>query len=222
MKRFATGISLLIALALSMTLAPASGQESTPVDPMMGDEGLELVVSRSWSIDWANASLVTSAELPDLQMAIAMVNRYETPEQAATAFELFTSLMADQMSADEQLEDFEVTALAGLGDQASAISTTVVESEGTWVSRLSVAQEGRYLYTVTAIGSDADRVASADGLLAGMVNDSDPGEGDGTFMEDGSSTGGPWDVMPADDDPALAGLISYGDAVFFPEPSITG
>jgi hypothetical protein len=217
MKRLATGISLLIALMLSLLLAPAAAQESTPLAPEMGEDGIESVVSRGWGIDFANASPEASPEIADLQMVMAMVMRFETPEQAATAFELFMSDMSEQMATDDTSDEVELTMIDGIGDQAAVVSSVVVESEGTWISRLSVAQEGRYLYTVTAFGGDADRVASADELLTSMVDANDPADGDGTFMEDGTSTGGLWDVLPTDDHPALAGLISYGDTVQDPE-----
>lgn len=222
MKRLATGISLFITLALSLMLAPAGAQEATPVDPLMQGEGLELAVSRLWSIDYSAASPAASADLPDLQLVSGLVMRYETPEFAARAFDKLTGDMAEETSADESLTDQEVVALDGIGDQASAIGTTAVEPEGTWVTRVSTAQEGQYLYIVMAIGADPDRVATADNLLVGMVNDVDPGEGDGTFMEDGTSTGGPWDTLPTNDHPALAGLINYGDAILFPVPATEG
>lgn len=220
MKRFAFGISLLATLVLALLLAPAAAQESTPIDPMMDNGGLEYAISRSWSIDYANATPNTSGESPKFQMVIALVMRFETPEQAASALDRYMSDMSEQMETDEFLKDFELVVLDGIGEQASAVGTTVVESEGTWYSRVSSAQEGRYLYSVTAIGADADQVMDADSLLGEMVNNADPGEGDGTFLADGTSTGGPWDVLPTNEHPALAGLISYGDAVHFPEPAV--
>lgn len=220
MKRIVTGISLLTTLVLALVLAPASAQEASPIAPIEETGGLESTVSRSWSIDYANASPEASAELPELQMVIAMVMRYETPEQAAAALDLYMSDMADQMETDQYLKEFELVELDDIGDRATTVSTTVVESEGSWYSRVSSAQEGQYLYTLMVIGGNADRVASADTLLAEMVNDVDPGEGEGTFAADGTSTGGPWDVLPTSDHPALAGLISYGDAVLFPEPDL--
>ncbi len=222
MKRLATGITLLFTLVLSLMLAPASAQEATPVDPLMQGEGLELAVSRLWSIDYSMASPVASSGLPELQLVSAMAMRYETPELATRSFDQLTRDMAEETSTDETLTDHEVVPLDGIGDQASAIGTTTVEPEGTWIARVSIAREGQYLYIVMAVGADADRVATADDLLAGMVNDSDPGEGDGTFVEDGTSTGGPWDVLPTNDHPALAGMINYGDAVLFPEPATEG
>jgi hypothetical protein len=217
MKRLAAGISLLITLTLSLLLAPAAAQESTPLAPEMGEDGIESVVSRGWGIDFANASPEASPDIADLQMVMAMVMRFETPEQAATAFDLLMRDMSEQMATDDTQEEVELTMIDGLGDQAAVVSSVVVESEGTWISRLSIAQEGRYLYTVTAFGGDADRVASADELLTSMVDADDPTDGDGTFMEDGTSTGGLWAVLPTDDHPALAGLISYGDNLEDPE-----
>lgn len=222
MKRFAPVISLLVALALSLVLAPAGAQESTPLAPETEEDGLESVVSRAWGIDFSSASPDASLEIADLQLVMAMVMRYETPEQAATAFELMTGDMSAQMATEDSPEEVELTMVDGIGDQAAVVSSVVVEAEGTWVTRLSIAQEGRYLYTVTAIGGDADRVASADELLTSMVEAVDPSEGDGTFVEDGTSTGGLWDVLPTNDHPVLAGLISYGDSEEDPEATPEG
>jgi hypothetical protein len=216
-KRFATSIGLLITLALSLMLAPAGAQESTPLAPEMGEDGIETVASRAWGIDFASASPEASPEIADLQIVIAMVMRFETPEQAVAAFDVFMSDMSEQMATEDTPEEVEVTTIDGIGDQAAVVSSVVVESEGTWISRLTVAQEGRYLYTVTAFGGDPDRVADTDELLTSMVNAVDPSDDEGTFAEDGTSTGGLWDVLPTDDHPALAGLISYGDNLENPE-----
>ncbi len=216
-KRFVTGTSLLITLALSLLLAPAGAQESTPVDPEMWEDGLEAVASRAWGIDFASATPEASLEIADLQLVMAMVMRFETPEQATTAFDRMMSDMGQQMEADQSQGEVDVTTVDGIGDQAAVVTSVAVESEGTWHTRLSVAREGRYIYTITAFGGDADRVASTDELLTGMVDAVDPTDDEGTFAEDGTSTGGIWDVLPTDDHPVLAGLISYGDSEQDPE-----
>ena len=42
-----------------------------------------------------------------------------------------------------------------------------------------------------------------------------------TFNEDGTSTGGLWDIFPASDDEAIQGLTNGGDEIIFPEDEST-
>jgi hypothetical protein len=221
MKRITSGIILLVALLFALPLAYAGAQDTETLEPGLDQDGLVYAVSRSWSIDFATLAAATpqaTPTTPDLFMVLAMVMRYDSPQHAEDAFDSIKDESSDQVGSDAPAETMETFDLDGIGDQAMAAETTAVEAEGTWISRLATSQQGELLYIVMVIGGNAERVANADVLLDAMVNDAQPGEGEGTYSEDGASTGGLWDVLPAMDHPALTGLINFGDQIVFPEP----
>jgi hypothetical protein len=175
-----------------------------------------------------DAMSTPGAEMPELPELLGLsvgVLRFDNSDNAESGFDR----MADELvkSANESMEegDDSGTPVApitvdqqdvdGIGDEAKSMSAALEEEDGTYFSYGIIAREGEFVYLLIGDGS-ADPSEAINNLAKGMI-DRDPGDGDGTFNDDGTSTGGLWDVFPANDDPALGGLMNGGDEILYPE-----
>jgi hypothetical protein len=214
---------LLASILFALMLAPAAAQDTEPLDDLddfAEVDGLEYAVSRIWMVDFETmlaASPAAGMAAPDLFFTMAMVWRMDSTEHAEEAFTFLEEDGTDDLLQDDTA-NVEMSDLDGIGDQASTTEVSSSDDDLEGVTRISIAQEGEYVYLVMSLGGNSASVANADLVLGAMVNDADPSDGDGTLAEDGTSTGGIWDTFPADDLDALTGLINAGDSIMYPEP----
>jgi hypothetical protein len=215
-----------------MVLAPVSAQDEEDEFDFNDLSGIQNGVGRYYYADYSamyDAMATPGAEMPELPALLGLsvgVLQFDNDDNAGSGFDkLYEELVksANQSLADEAASMGTPTTpvtvdendVDGVGDQAKSMSAVVEEADGTYYSYGLVAREGEYLYLVIGNGS-SDPSEAINNLAKGMI-DRDPGDGDGTFNEDGTSTGGLWDLFPADDDPALGGLLNGGDEIIYPE-----
>jgi hypothetical protein len=214
-----------------MLLAPVSAQDEADAFDLDDLSGLQSGVGRYYYYDFSammDAMSTPGAEMPDMPplsgLSVAVL-KFDGDDNAEGGFDRLYEELAK--SANESLNEdmgdgtpvapqsVDENDVDDIGDQAKSISATVEdEEEGPTVSYALLARDGDTVILIAASGA-ADPSQSAQDLAKGMV-DRDSGDGDGTFNEDGTSTGGLWDRFPANDDPALGGLLNGGDEILFP------
>ena len=227
MSRLKLLLSLFAMLGLALSAAPVAAQDEEPSaldDPSLL-EGIELAVSRDWSVDF-ETMMMTSPEaemdMSGLFLVSASVMQFDNDDNASAAYQLYLDEGVASITSDLLMEgeDAEITeSEVDLGDEAYQVDlvSTTAEEEGAF--RVTFAREGNYVFLVFAIAMDADSTSLATDILDYMVNEGEPSDGEGTFDEEGGSEGGLWDVFPANDHPALEGVIPSGDSIDYPVPA---
>ncbi len=227
MSRLKLLLSLFAMLGLALSAAPVAAQDEEPSaldDPSLL-EGIELAVSRDWSVDF-ETMMMTSPEaemdMSGLFLVSASVMQFDNDDNASAAYQLYLDEGVASITSDLLMEgeDAEITeSEVDLGDEAYQVDlvSTTAEEEGAF--RVTFAREGNYVFLVFAIAMDADSASLATDILDYMVNEGEPSDGEGTFDEEGGSEGGLWDVFPANDHPALEGVIPSGDSIDYPVPA---
>ncbi|MGN6482827.1 MAG: hypothetical protein ACTHMX_00355 [Thermomicrobiales bacterium] len=121
--------------------------------------------------------------------------------------------LADQItqSGDED-EDFTFseTKIDNIGDKTKAYAGTYSDEGIDGSAVVILTQKGNFLYAAVAISFGSDPTDAAKSFVTDMTNNK-PGAGVGTFNEDGTSTGGLWDVFPSSDAEYLKGLTPAAD-----------
>ncbi len=222
MTRLKLLLSLIAMLGLALSAAPVAAQDEEPSaldDPGLL-EGIERAISRDWSVDFATMSGSPDAGEGGLFLVSASVMQFDTDDNASAAYALYldegVASITSELLAEEGSEITESE--SDLGDEGYQVDIVSTSEEDPGALRVTFAREGNMLYLVFGIAMDPESANLATDILDHMVNEGEPGEGDGTFNEDGGSEGGLWDVFPADDHPALAGLIPSGDEIVYPAP----
>jgi hypothetical protein len=212
---------MLMGLALSSAPVAAQDDEPSALDDPSLLEGIELAISRGWSVDFEVMMATPEAEMDQggLFIVSAMAMRFDSDDNAAAAYEIYRTEGVASITAemDVEGEEAEVTeAELDLGDESYQVDmvATTEDSEGAYT--VAFAREGNHVYIVFAISLDLESSVLATDILDYMVNEGEPADGEGTFNEDGSSEGGLWNVFPPDDHAALAGLVPGGDELAYP------
>lgn len=223
--------ALALALLLGgMVLAPASAQDDADEFEFSDLSGLQSGVGRYYYADYSamyDAMSTPGAEMPELPALLGLsvgVLKFDGDDNAQSGFnQLYEEFVNSANESFAENGDMgtpatPITVTEGdvddIGDEAKSMAAAVEEEDGTYYSYGVIARKGEYLYMVIGNGS-SDPSESINQLTKDMT-DRDAGDGDGTFNQDGTSTGGLWDLFPADDDPALGGLLNGGDEVLFP------
>jgi hypothetical protein len=185
-------------------------------------EGIEQVVGRSYSIDFA--ALMASPEAAEgditypagLVYGYAVVARFDDDDNAEAGWETMRSLFDEQAAAEMGDEATEVTELEvdDLGDNAAGYSATEDDGGTALYSTILIVRDGDYVYvSVVSTGGD-DPTDAATNLVEAMI-DADAGDGDGEANDEGIYSGGLWDKFPGEDDDFAEGLTIY-DAPIYP------
>lgn len=203
-------IALLLALLMT---APATAQ--TPgASPQATPEtlaGLEYVAARQYAPDPTQPIDTQSDAVYILTVRIYV---FDSEEHADAGWESTVSSTAIQSDVpmDSDKVEYEEIEVEGIGDRAWATTLSAETPEGdTGYFRLIYVQDGDMLYTINAIAGSAETTMVTDELATMMV-DAEPGDGDVQFNEDGTSTGGVWDLFPAGDDALPGELQAFADA----------
>jgi hypothetical protein len=202
-------LALLLALLLAM---PASAQ--TPVSsPGATPEtlaGLEYVAARQYAPD---PSQPIDRESEGVFILTVRIFQFDSEEHANAGWESTvesTAIEAD-VPAESDKVAYEEVDIADLGDRAWATTLAAETPEGdTGYFRLVYVQDGDRLYTLNAIAGSAEATLVTDELAAFMV-DAEPGADEVQLAEDGTSTGGAWDLLPGADDELLGDLQAFAD-----------
>jgi hypothetical protein len=204
LKRLTLLLSLIMTFALASTaVAQTPTTDEDPVEALNRIASDVTIYGRSYETDMTGTPDVSS------EMVVASIlQAYDLGDAdvAAESFPYVEQLMKDQLAStiDGELTTEERD---DLGDHAT-ISTGELETAGVTVdvSLVLVQQEGViFLSAAVVMNGEADTAAIE---LMEFILDGEPGDiGDVEFNEDGTSTGGYFDVFPAIDDvDALTGL----------------
>lgn len=222
-RRSGWALSLVTLLAIfGMALhgpMVAAAQESPAGDINFKDlDGYQRGVGRIWMGD-ISALLgglgTPGAETPDINnlglfMLIGMVAEFDNSDHASGAFgtlgdELTKSLASEDSGIALQESDGEK-----IGDQSKTYTGKVSEEGIEGQLTMVIVQKGKYVYASFGMGLGSDP-SDAVNSLAKDLTDGKPGDGDGTFNDNGTSTGGLWDIFPSNDADYLKGLTPSTD-----------
>lgn len=212
MVRKLTALFALV-LALGMSIMPAAAQDVSMDD--MSEYGLESGYMRIYMADPASASTPTA----DLLGVMVAGFQFDSADSAETAFEDFTCGFAGGFMGVDDVQDCDglteagltVSDVDGMGDQAIEITGEADIAGPTPVTLLSIQSEN-HLFLVITLGSDEPGSSDAMGKF---LADAEPVDTEVEFNEDGTSTGGFYDMLPQEGDPELDGLMPMSDMNFF-------
>ena len=194
-------LSALMLMALTMAFAaisPAAAQSATP-DPITELNKIAkdvTIYGRSYEAD------MTGTPVPDQLMPVTSIVQVYVLDDAKVAEEAFPhvqQLMIDEL---ESVVDapFKTTNVDGFGTNAT-LSTAEVSKSGISVGvALYLVQEEDVIYLTASVVANGEAKDVAMEFLTFMM-DQEPGKADTTeFNQDGTSTGGYFDVLPTDKD----------------------
>jgi hypothetical protein len=214
-KRIALLLSLVFALAVSST---AGAQESTPTLNPGDVEGLESGYARMYIAD-IEAMMATPGAMEEMSlddMALSGMGAVFTFEDEGAAEDAFGDF-ADQF-AQGFLEgsgtEAEKSEIDDLGNQAvEYFGETEVDEETTSPTSMILVQDGEYIYIAMILGG-AD-VSENTRAFAEYLLDTEIPDTEVSFNEDGSSTGGVFDILPNEENADIVqGMVPFMDADF--------
>lgn len=142
---------------------------------------------------------------------IAVVQAYEfgSDEDAEASFESVSETVNEQITQGTSTE-FQQTDVDDLGDQGIQ-STGTVDASGFEVPLTTlVVREGNIIFLAAAGTLDDSSADAANAFMEHMLNE-ESGDSAVEFNEDGTSTGGIFDVFPTVDDDVIQGMTVNGD-----------
>lgn len=151
---------------------------------------------------------------PDLDnlglfMMLGMVGQFDNSDNASKAVDKVVESFNDGSSEEMSAEIKEVD-IDQIGDKTKAFTGTMSEDGMSGTITLIVVQKGEFLYAAMGVAFGSDPVDAVTSFIKDMTENK-PGDGDGTFNADGTSTGGLWDVFPSADADYLKGLTPTSD-----------
>ncbi|HEU0164949.1 MAG TPA: hypothetical protein VFQ54_07885 [Thermomicrobiales bacterium] len=228
-------LTLICGLTLRGPMAVAAQDEGTPSADSDLDlsnlDGLKSAVGRSYvgDVDAMMSALIPSgtpgadASTPDLSSLglfslTGVVAEFEKTSQAKDGFDKATDEITKSLESDDsedaiKLEDAKVS---GVGDQSKAFTGTMDEGGIPLNVFVITAQQDNFIYVGVGITFADDAKDGTSDFTKAMI-DGKAGKGDGTFSEDGKSTGGLWDKFPTDGDKVLQGLTVSADELLYPQ-----
>lgn len=206
MRRLLALLALLMPLLLA---APATAQspEATPETL----PGLEYVAARQYAPD-PSQPIDPGAE--SIFILTVRIYVFDSEEHANAGWESTvnsTAIESDVPTESDKVA-YEEIDIEGLGDRAWATTLSAETPQGdTGYFRLLYVQDGEMLYTLSAIAGSEEPTLVTDEIAAYMV-DAEAGGGEAQLNEEGTSSGGVWDLLPPSDDPMLGDLVAFLDA----------
>ena len=151
---------------------------------------------------------------PDIsQLGLFMIGgfvvEFDNGDNASSGLDTLADQIT-QSTGDEEDFTFSETKIDDIGDKTKAFSGDYSSDGIDGKALVILTQKGEYVYAAVAISFGSDPTDAVTSFVTDMAN-ATPGDGDGTFSEDGTSTGGLWDVFPAADADYLKGLTPMSD-----------
>ncbi len=218
MVRKLTALFALV-LALGLAVMPAAAQDVTMDDA--SEFGLEGGYMRMYMAD-PSAEATPSADLLGVMVAGF---QFDSADSAEAAFEEFSCGFAGGFMGANDAQDcdglteagFTVSDVEGIGDKAIEITGEANVGGPTPVTLLSIQSENN-LFMVITLGSDEPGSSDAIGKF---LADAEPVDTEVEFSDDGTSTGGFFDMVPQEGDDEIAGLMPVSDMNFFEDAEST-
>lgn len=211
-------IALLLSLVLTLVLSSTAGAQDTPTLNPGDVEGLESGYARMYIADieamMSTPGALETMALEDMALSgMAAIFTFEDEGAAEDAFGDFATEFAEGFmeGSDTQAEPTEID---DLGNQAvEYLGETEVDEETTSPISIIIVQDGETIYIAMIMGgSDVSEstYAFAEHMLDGEISDDEV-----EFNDEGTSTGGAFDVMPGEDEADIVnGMVPFMDADF--------
>ena len=214
--------TLAAAFALTGLSAAAQDADGTPAaDDEF--EGIVAAVQRDWTYDWVPVYMATPdamfdgpAHVTGIYEMSALVYEFDSADHATSAYTEVKGLLVEfvtgmQAEAGEATPDIAAEDMTGVGDVAYVVDAHTPTQTYDGYSRIAMVQAGTLLFVVDASSTTAEGLDTVNALLDYMTTEGQKG-GDVDFADDGTSTGGLWDVLPPAGHASLNGLIPSRDA----------
>lgn len=191
----------LFAFLLTIGLAAGgSVAAQTPVSDTADVSGLESSYLRTYAAD------VEQPVEGEQFGAQAGVFTFDSPESVEGAFDAFADDFALGFFGEDA--DVESSDVDGVGDNAREyVGEADLGGEFTPMTVLMVQQENMILLSISLGIAES---GSADDIAQFMI-DAEPSDSEVMFSDDGTSTGGAFDLMPAAGDEVLGGMVPVLD-----------
>lgn len=210
-------ITALLALVLMFAFASTAGAQSDipAMDPNEVD-GLESGYARMYIAD-IEALMSTPGAMDSMEglslSGMAAVFTFEDDGAASDAFGDFSAEFAKSFLEGAEVEA-EETEIDDLGDQAVQYTGEATVDEATTApSSMIIVQQGEHIYVSFILGGE-----DVEGLTRGLAEhmmEGEIGDEDVVVVEEGTSTGGAFEVMPgADEADVVAGMVPFMDLDF--------
>lgn len=217
-KTFTLVLALLMTLGLSVqSVAAQFDSDATELDPK-DVPGLIAGYSRTYAPDIEALMATPSADLLDLSAYMRNVSImtyvFESNDTASDFFDMMKDQMTDELSAPSpelgQAEMSEVTEI----DKDAMQVTVDMGDLGVGLTILMFI-DGDTVFAIMAMDATVDDATAMAIDIANYLIDTEVQDDEVTFNEDGTSTGGVFDRMPASGDEIVGGLQVESDSDLF-------
>lgn len=185
-------------------------------------DGYQKGVGRTYSGDLTSllsgfdtsATPGAEAQTPDLSklglfLMQGFVVQFDNGDHASSAFDKLTEQITSGAANDESFS-FAEAKIDSIGDKTKAYTGSYTGEGVQGTADLVLTQKGNFIYAGLGVSFGSDAMTTTTTFVSDMSN-AKPGDGDGTFNADGTSTGGLWDIFPAADSGAVKGLKPLSD-----------
>ena len=209
-RKFAALFALILTFGLAA--APVAAQDVDPSD--LEGLGLESGYLRMYVAD-----PTVETENPEILGYMVVGLEFDNGSTVEDAFEDFTCGFAGGFLGTAGVMDcqglvdegFDVADVDGIGDQAIEVTGEADISGPTPVSMLAL-QADNYIFIVITLG---DSTPGGGDAIGTMLAEADPVDTDVVFSDDGTSTGGFFDMLPQEGDAEIEGFIPMIDQDVF-------
>lgn len=199
-----------LVLAMGMTIMPVAAQSSDT--EALRAIGVENVYIRMYIAD---PSAAAAAANPDLMAVMVGVIEFDEADTAHDSFEDFSCgfisgfVGIDATDCDGLVEGgMDVADVTGIGEQALEATGDATVSGSTMPATILAVQQENNIFLVINLGIAEPESGDA---IAKFLVEAEPVDTEVEFSEDGTSTGGFFDILPQDGDEVIAGLMPFMD-----------
>lgn len=221
MKKLFITLSLLLTLgfASSGAAAQTDGVEAPEVnlDAAYDVEGLQSVYDRTFSVDFEAMMASPDADPESLDMS-AMMNvitiqgiTFDNDDNAQAYIDDMKSQMEQAVEEGDAatFEDMEISDLDGFDVEGIRVDMNMPDLDV--AASMIIFSDGNHVFQVMVMNADLATAQASTDEVTQFVIDADSETDEVTFSDDGTSTGGVFDRMPAADDEIVGDLTSVMD-----------
>jgi hypothetical protein len=219
MRRILRLSVILMALVFALPMTQGWTQDTedeTILDNPSQLAGIEFGVSREWV-----STIDMSTPVPEgesvLYFLAGLALQFDDDDNAGTAFDLMKDEVITFVTEEFGIAPDDLT--IDESDDELVAHGEIVQGDERAYFKYVVARHDQYVFVAATASTDESASAAADDLVDYMADQDDVASGLGDFQEDGSSTGGLWDVFPAADHDLVSDLQVASDAIIHPKES---
>lgn len=216
-------LTLIVSFLMTMAFASSAAAQGdmTPLN-LSEMDGVESGYARMYMIDIEAAMDDPSGgEVATPENAsfygIVIVVDFDGEDSAEAGFETFSDEFSSAFFTGDEPES---TGIDDLGDNAVEMTGEVdVDASGSAPTGLVMVQDGETVYVSVIMGGPKTSELAMG--VAEYMLDGEPGNGEVILTQDGTSTGGAFDLMPtADDADVVDGLVPFMDIDLVAGPAL--